>query len=165
MVRRQSVARFLASFREPAHDCQLATGAQPPSDAHRVDRVPQPLDGWKKVESQPELRTVGQKALPAAAHQALSSDVPLATADESVWLQEVSLRAPLREQSALQLEEPRWAMRPEPQQAPWEQQLEQPLMRLVPQQTEPQREQPVSQWGQLAARLVQPLAREVSLPH
>jgi hypothetical protein len=56
-------------------------------------------------------------------------------------------------------------MRPEPQQAPWEQQLEQPLTRLVPQQTEPQREQPVSQWGQLAARLVQPLAREVSLPH
>ena len=75
------------------------------------------------------------------------------------------MRAPLREQSALQLEEPRWAMRPEPQQAPWEQQLEQPLTRLVPQQTEPQREQPVSQWGQLAARLVQPLAREVSLPH
>jgi hypothetical protein len=114
VVRRQSVARFLASFQEPAHDCQLATGAQAQSDAHRMRRVPQPLDGWKKVESQPELPTVGQKALLAAAHQALSSDVPLVTADESVWPQEVSLRAPLQEQSALQLAEPRSAMRPEP---------------------------------------------------
>jgi hypothetical protein len=62
----------------------LATGAQPPSDAHRVRQVPQPLDGWKKVESQLELPAVGQKALLAATHQALSSDVPLVTVDEWV---------------------------------------------------------------------------------
>jgi hypothetical protein len=79
-----------------------------------VRQVQQPLDGWKKVESQPELPALGQKALLAAAHRAQSSDVPLATADESVWPREVLLRAPLRGQSASQLEEPRSAMRPEP---------------------------------------------------
>jgi hypothetical protein len=91
-----------------------------------------------------------------------SSDDPLVKADELVRPRAVASQAALREQPVLPLEEPRSAMRQEPQRAPLEQRQGQPREHFASEQP---REQPVSQRGQLAARLVERRAQQASQRH
>jgi hypothetical protein len=76
------------------------------------------------------------------------------------------LQALLREQLALQPEEPPPAMQLEPLlRAAWEQPQGQPRAHFALEQPEQPREQRVSQQGQLAARLVLPQEQPASQPH
>jgi hypothetical protein len=76
------------------------------------------------------------------------------------------LQAALREQPVLQPEEPQLAMRlGPPLPAAWGQPREQRRVHLALEQSEPPREQPVSQQGQLAARLALPQEQQASQPH
>jgi hypothetical protein len=109
-----------------------------------------------------EHRGAALKTLLAEANQVQSSDDQLVKADELVRPQVVSSQVALREQPVLQREEPRSAMRQEPQRAPLEQQQGQPRVHFAPEQLQ---EQPVSQRGQLAARLAQRRAQQASQRH
>jgi hypothetical protein len=76
------------------------------------------------------------------------------------------LQALLREQLALQPEEPPRAMRLElTSRAAWEQSQGQLWVHFALERREPQREQRVSQRGQLAAQLALPQEQPVSQPH
>jgi hypothetical protein len=69
-VRRQSVARFRASFRGRVRDCLSATGEKARQGVHRLCQVPQRLDVPHQAEFQPVLLALMQKAQPDAARWA-----------------------------------------------------------------------------------------------
>jgi hypothetical protein len=114
---RLSAGRFPALFQAPVRGCPWATVETARSDAPRTRRVPQPQDGQKKVDCQPEQPAVVQKVLLDGTHQAQMRAVPLLTPDESEWPTEVSLQTVLQGQpvSRLAVQPQAYQMEPEPE--------------------------------------------------